>query len=97
MQGRSLLPLLRDPAVEGAPAYLTTWRQEPFSKELDVHQIVAVQGGHKVVLDLSAWSFAFFDLEADPNETTNLIGSRDARQRARFRQLAGALVGWQGL
>lgn len=94
MHGFSLLPLLHQGReVDRPPVLMETWRYDLGSGDKDIHQVAIVDDRLKVILDFLSMSLAFYDLAADPSETTNLLGSNDEALRARFLKLAAYLVG----
>lgn len=96
MDGDDLAPLLRGEAAVARPVFFETWYRRQDGEGMRVHQIGAVLGTDKVVMDRKAWTFAFFDLAADPGETRNLFVAGDDPGLDRFLGLAARLVGWYG-
>ncbi len=81
LRGRSLVPLLKGEAS-------ADWENEIFLQYSTKHQSQTHMRGwrsnrHKLIRDfLNPERDEFYDLQADPEETTNLIGKLDAEQKA---------------
>ncbi len=92
MQGKSILPLLEGDSV--------TWRDKVFYEyywEYDFPQTPTMHGvrtnRYKLIRYHGIWDTnEFYDLQEDPNEMNNLIGS--AAHQALIEELTGDIYDW---
>lgn len=101
LDGRSLAPILRDPAAAWSePRELYFVRREGGVRYSGLTIEAVLLGNHKLVHNLPTNKLELFDLSKDPGETTDL----SARQPKLFRQLVarlqrhvqrGGMVPWQ--
>jgi N-acetylglucosamine-6-sulfatase len=89
MQGRSLLPLLADPRAEHRDALLYAYYFEPPYPTPTLRAVVTPQ--HKYV-EYDGLPPELFDLDADPQEQSNLAGGASAALEAALAQRLEALA-----
>jgi arylsulfatase A-like enzyme len=93
MEGFSLVPVLRRAAERPRPPVVAeTWRFEGKGPALAAHQIGVTDGRWKVILDERQDVFSMYDLEADPAERVNLVGTPAYADV--FASRAAFLLGW---
>jgi arylsulfatase len=85
VEGRSLMPLLKDPMAEWADRYFVTHvgRWAKGQAERSKYAKCSIRDGHFTLVD----NTELYDLEADPGETTNVIDQHPdevARLRAAY-------------
>ena len=95
LDGRSLAPLLADPAGTGDAGRIifsevdyVPMLNRKVSDELITFKTALVMDGHKLIHDRRANTWGLYDLAADPNELTNLSGGRVAAEASFRRELA---------
>jgi arylsulfatase A-like enzyme len=92
-EGFDLGPALRAEAFSRPPVLSETWRLPVRGRHRNPHLLTVIDGDSKVVIDLRTSTLAFFDLERDPDERTNLTATVSPDERDAFLRLAGFGLG----
>lgn len=93
-EGFSLGPFLAgEPDLDRPPVLTETWRVGVRDDTKDPHLLAVIEGPHKVIIDWRAATMAFYDLQADPAEQHNIVGSATSQQRDKLVRLAAFALG----